>query len=145
MKHFILMLAGVAVATIQLQAQKRQQWINEVIATEKAFCEDLKAKGVAYAFEAYAAQDAVIKRGNDSLIYGKAAIRNFYAAPGYQNAIADWKPDFTDVSADGTMAYTYGKYTWTFKDKAGKETQYSGVFHTVWKRQADGSWKYVWD
>lgn len=141
----MFVLAGMVVATIQLHAQNRQLWINEVIAIEKAFCDDLKTKGVAYAFEAYAAKDAVIRRGNDSLIYGQAAIRKFYAAPGYKNAVADWKPDYTDVSADGTMAYTYGKYTWTIKDNAGKETQYSGVFHTVWKRQPDGSWKYVWD
>lgn len=129
----------------EAQSNAKQKWMAEIVAAEKAFCEDLKSKGVAYAFAKYAAEDAVIKRGNDSLIYGKAAIGKFYSSPAYKNAIADWKPDYTDVSVDGTLAYTYGKYTWTFKDEAGKESRYSGVFHTVWKRQPDGSWKYVWD
>ena len=25
------------------------------------------------------------------------------------------------------------------------EVEYKGIFHTVWKRQSDNSWKYVWD
>jgi ketosteroid isomerase-like protein len=43
------------------------------------------------------------------------------------------------------MAYTYGKYTWRSKDTANQNASFSGIFHTVWKRQADGTWKYVWD
>jgi ketosteroid isomerase-like protein len=43
------------------------------------------------------------------------------------------------------MAYTYGKYLWKVKDTTGKIQEFKGVFHTVWKRQSDGSWKYGWD
>ncbi|MBK7030961.1 MAG: hypothetical protein IPH45_17925 [Bacteroidales bacterium] len=43
------------------------------------------------------------------------------------------------------MAYTYGKYTWKINNGNGDTTVYKGVFHTVWKKQGDGSWKYVWD
>jgi len=43
------------------------------------------------------------------------------------------------------LAYTYGKYTWQIKDTQGKITKYQGIFHTVWKKQSDGTWKYVWD
>jgi ketosteroid isomerase-like protein len=145
MKILVILLACFATRSFQLNAQSRQQWINEVVAAEKSFCEDLKSKGVAYAFSAHAAEDAVIKRENDSLIYGKAGIGKYYSSPAYKNAIADWKPDYTDVSADGTMAWTYGKYTWTFTEETGRKNTFSGVFHTVWKRQPNGSWKYVWD
>jgi len=34
---------------------------------------------------------------------------------------------------------------WKIKDEQGKIAEYKGVFHTVWKKQADKSWKYVWD
>ncbi|HSR40443.1 MAG TPA: nuclear transport factor 2 family protein [Phnomibacter sp.] len=143
--HPILIFVFFITQLTTASAQTRQKWMAEIVAAEKAFCEDLKSKGVAYAFAKYAAEDAVIKRENDSLIYGKAAIGKYYSSPAYKNAIADWKPDYTDVSADGTLAYTYGKYTWTFKDEEGRENRFSGVFHTVWKRQPDGTWKYVWD
>jgi ketosteroid isomerase-like protein len=141
----VLIFAFLVTQVTTASAQTMQKWMAEIVAAEKAFCEDLKSKGVAYAFAKYAAEDAVIKRENDSLIYGKVAIGKYYSSPAYKNAIADWKPDYTDVSADGTMAWTYGKYTWTFTDETGKKNTFSGVFHTVWKRQPNGSWKYVWD
>jgi len=50
-----------------------------------------------------------------------------------------------DASETGDMGYTYGKYTWQSKDSSGKVDEAKGVFHTVWKKQKDGSWKYVWD
>jgi ketosteroid isomerase-like protein len=43
------------------------------------------------------------------------------------------------------MAYTYGKYLWKIRDEKGDTTEYRGVFHTVWKRDSEGTWKYVWD
>lgn len=118
---------------------------KEIVQMERSFRDDLQTKGVAYAFYTYAAPDAVIKRENDTLIKGREAIKLYYSKPEYLQATANWEADFTDVSADGTLAYTYGKYSWTGKDTAGKEFNYSGVFHTIWKKQPDGSWKYVWD
>jgi len=112
---------------------------------EKDFQETLNKQGAAEAFFQFASEDAVIVRGRDSLISGKAGIKNFYSDSAYINAHAEWTPDFIDVSQDGTLAYTYGKYQWKFSDSTGLTSSYSGIFHTVWKRQQDGSWKYVWD
>ena len=56
-----------------------------------------------------------------------------------------WKPDFVDVSASGDLAYTYGAYTYSYKDSTGAIVEQGGIFHTVWKRQADGGWRFVWD
>jgi ketosteroid isomerase-like protein len=35
---------------------------------------------------------------------------------GVEKAIVTWTPDFIDVSQDGSMAYTYGKYLWKIPD-----------------------------
>ena len=113
--------------------------------TEKAFETMAKEKGIAEAFAFYADNDAVIRRKNDSLIKGKDAIRNFYSAPFYKTATVTWSPDFIETSPDGGLGYTYGKYTWQSTDSAGKLVESRGIFHTVWKRQEDGSWRYVWD
>jgi len=118
---------------------------KEIFDTEKAFEAAAKEQGIAEAFFLFADENAVIKRGNDSLIMGKENIKTYYQNPSYQNAAVTWTPDFVDVSKDGTLAYTYGKYVWTVVDSAGESAEYRGVFHTVWKRQADGSWKYIWD
>ena len=102
-------------------------------------------KGIAEAFWFFADSNAVIKRQNDTLIHGKENIRKFYSADFYTKASVKWSPDFVEVSSGGDLGYTYGKYVWQSKDSTGKTQEYKGIFHTVWKRQKDGGWKYVWD
>lgn len=127
------------------QPANREIWKQEVLATEKAFERMTHEKGITEAFYHFADSTAVINRANDSLIYGKANIRHFYEMKNYTNATVDWIPDFIQVSDDGSMAYTYGKYNWKIKQPDGSFKDYRGIFHTVWKKQKDGSWKYVWD
>jgi len=117
---------------------------NEILQTEKAFEKMVAEKGQAEAFFYYADDDAVILRGNDSLIKGKESIRNFYIEHANPAATLSWTPDYIYVSDCGTLAYTYGKYIYSVKDSAGNEIERTGVFHTVWKKQKD-AWKYVWD
>jgi ketosteroid isomerase-like protein len=118
---------------------------EEVVSAEKAFEQMAAEKGIAEAFYSFADENAVINRGNDSLIYGKDAIRNFYEKKNFTNVKLSWSPDFTEVSETGDLAWTYGKYLWVFSSAGQPVVEYRGVFHTVWKRQPDGSWKYVWD
>lgn len=119
---------------------------QEIVATEKAFCAAAKEKGVAEAFYLFADSNAIIKRRNDSLVKGRDDIRSIYDVPYYKDVSVTWSADYVDVSDDGTLGWTYGHYEWITKDDStGAEVKFTGVFHTVWKRQADGSWKYVWD
>jgi ketosteroid isomerase-like protein len=127
------------------QAQDVKVLKEEILKTEKEFNEAAKTKGIAEAFYYYADENAVIKRQNDTLIRGKESIKQYYQNPKYRNTEVTWSPDFVDVSSDGTMGYTYGKFTWKMKDEKGKTTTYTGIFHTVWKRQGNGLWRYVWD
>lgn len=119
--------------------------LQEIEKTEKDFKTSIARLGVAEAFFLYADSNAVILRANDSLIKGKSAIRDYYSMPQFKGASVNWTPDFTEVSASGDMAYSYGKYVWLLKDTTGKENEYKGLYHTIWKKQSDGSWKYVWD
>ena len=112
---------------------------------EKDFEQMAAEKGIAEAFYFFADSNATIKRQNDTLIHGKEAIKNFYSTPFYQKATVKWSPDFVQASEIGDLGYTYGKYVWSSTDSTGKPISFNGVFHTVWKKQDDGSWKYVWD
>lgn len=118
----------------------------EVIQTEADFAEMAKEKGVLAAFLAFADENAVLMRGN-KIIKGKANIKAHFEtqAADYNDFKLMWKPDFVDVSASGDLAYTYGKYTSKVLRNDGTTGEGAGIFHTVWKRQADGSWKFVWD
>jgi ketosteroid isomerase-like protein len=117
----------------------------EIVKTEKDFEKKVAEKGSAEGFYQFADSNAVIKREHDTLIIGKLNIKNYYSDPKYQNTTVTWSPDAVIVSDAGDMASTYGKYIWTSKDSTGKTYISKGVFHTVWKKQKDGSWKYIWD
>lgn len=142
---FILLLLVTSCSQTQTAVDQQKQAIKEIEEPKTAFAQMAKDKGIAEAFAFFADSNAVIKRQNDTLIKGKANIQQYYSSDFYKSAKVQWSPDFTDASAHADMGYTYGQYVWTSTDSSGKETTFSGAFHTVWKKQPDGSWKYVWD
>ncbi len=147
MKKSMLVLMAICVIACSKKTEVPNQEAlkAEIFKVEDDFKKMAQVKGIQEAFYAFAADDAVMKRDNDSLIEGKEAIRALFADPKFKKATVTWKPDFVDVSDDGTLAYTYGRYVWTTTDSLGAKQDFKGRFHTVWKRQKDGSWKFVWD
>lgn len=138
---FSLMLFSCQTNTNDLRVKAEE----EIRQAEKDFEKMAADKGIAEAFWFFADSNATIKRQNDTLIHGKENIKNYYSADFYKSATVKWSPDFVNASQSGDMGFTYGKYIWQSKDTAGNVTEFKGVFHTVWKKQADGSWKYAWD
>jgi ketosteroid isomerase-like protein len=144
MKLLYLLFTGILFFSCSPQIDK-EKIKQEVFTTEKSFEKRCAEKGIAEGFYFFADDSAVIKRQNDTLIIGKENIKNYYDNDFYKNASVKWTPDFVDVSDDGSIAYTYGKYVWTAEDEKGETSEFKGVFHTVWKKQNDNTWKYVWD
>jgi len=119
-----------------------EKWKQEICEAEQQFANMVQEEGIHNAFVAFAANDATIMR-NNTLIKGKQAIDDFYKDSHAKTLT--WKPDFIEVANSGDLGYTYGTYHYTYKDSTGKEQVDTGIFHTVWKRQQDGTWKFVWD
>jgi len=115
---------------------------EEIVKTEKEFEAAAKEEGLASAFSRFADSTGVISRGE--LVKGKDSIRLFYEKS-RSDVHLTWSPDFVDVAASGDLGYTYGHYLYEATDSTGKPIQSRGIFHTVWKRQKDGSWRFVWD
>jgi len=118
------------------------QWKREIVQTEQDFAQMALEEGIEKAFTTYAADEAVLQR-NDDLVIGRQAIAALYK--GQNSKGLSWKPDFVEVSKSGDLGYTYGRYRFTTIDSLGQTQVQTGVFHTVWKRQVDGSWRFVWD
>jgi ketosteroid isomerase-like protein len=116
---------------------------QEIRDAESAFEKLAKEKSISEAFYEYAAEDATINRGQ--LIHGRDAIREFYINAQMEKARLNWSPDSVFVSDLGDLGYTYGKYKLVKPDSIGNEITQTGIFHTVWRKQKDGRWKYVWD
>ena len=113
---------------------------------EVAWNSDWAAKDAEKIISHYA-DDAALLVPNMAAMKGKEAI-----SAGLKEILAD--PNvaltFTAVSADvskgGDLAYTQGTYSMTMTDpKTKKAVTEKGKYVTVYKKQADGSWKAVED
>ena len=126
------------------QTQTREQVIQEIYDMEQAFNDMLASEGQGKAFAHFVAPNGGINRG-DKMIIGKDSILAYYSKSTLTDVKLTWKPDFVDVSDDFTMAYTWGPYQFSGLRPNGEAIESTGMFHTVWKKQADGSWRYVYD
>jgi len=132
--------------SVETEKDSAEKWKSEILETEENFAKMAGEEGIPKAFMTFAAEDAVLMR-NNKLVIGKKNLSVLFEnqASKPKDEKLSWKPDFVDVSASGDLAYTYGKYTYSFTDSTGTTIESEGVFHTVWKRQVDGSWRFVWD
>jgi len=130
----------------KMDSTKVETWKKEVFDTEIAFSAMAESDGIAHAFLHFASEDAVLLR-NSQLIKGKVSIQNWFETnkAAYDQSKLSWKPDFVEVSSSGDLGYTYGKYVYTSRDSLGNTESSEGIFHTVWKKQTDGTWRFVWD
>lgn len=83
---------------------------------------------------------------NTPIATGSGAIRKLIAS---DFAIKDyklvWRTEKAGVARSGDLGYTSGGYDWSFTDAAGRSIKDKGKYLTVWKKQADGSWKVLFD
>lgn len=148
MKIHILLLFAICIIFISCEMENQkdliEQYKTEILNTEIAFAKMAKDQGVQKAFSKYASNEAVLKRGN-KLIKGRQAIIEYFDNQTLKDVKLEWEPDFIDVSVAGDLGYTYGGYNFEATDSTGNIIKDKGIFHTVWKKEEDGKWRYVWD
>jgi ketosteroid isomerase-like protein len=110
-----------------------------VVEAEHAFAEYSIAHGMKDAFLNFAAPDGVIfRRGPVNAI--EAWTRTNPAPTG----LLTWWPVYADVSEAGDLGYTTGPYEYRDKPSDAKP-EGAGHYFTIWRRQPDGSWRFVVD
>ncbi len=97
-------------------------------------------------FVSYFADDASLLPPNVATLTGKEAIQKWatelMAMPGMA---VSWQPTKAEASRGGDLGFTLGTYEMTLNDAKGKPMKDHGKYLTVWKKQADGSWKVAVD
>jgi len=132
----------VLIATVTAQAQSALQ---EMVKTEQAFSKMAEEKNARDAFLAFIADDGLLFR--PGAVNGKKWMLEHPGPPPQNPArkpLLAWQPAFAGMAASGDMGFTTGP--WESKEdlKDEKPNGY-GHFMTVWKKQSDGSWKFVVD
>ena len=77
--------------------------------------------------------------GRDAVMKGWA---DFFAPDG---PTLSWTPTRGEVVGSGDLGYTTGRSLFRSNEPTGAGTERRGEYLTVWRKQADGSWKVVFD
>lgn len=94
------------------------------------------------------AEDAILMQPNEPAVRGRPAIVKHYGASVNAGTLTYEQATTEDVMVRDDLAVETGSFTFTMKPtgpKAAKEVSGKGKYLTVWKKQADGSWKIVRD
>ena len=117
---------GQSNAELQTQVQER----------ERAFAKTMADRDHA-AFVSFLAEETVFF--GKGPLRGKKAVadswKGFYEGP---KASFSWEPDVVEVLDSGRLALSFGPV----HDPEGKRV---GTFNSVWRRDADGQWRIVFD
>ena len=110
---------------------------KQVQDTERAFAATMKARDLA-GFSRFVADEAVFFSGSKPL-RGRAAIVDAWR-PYYEGDKPpfSWEPEQVEVVDSGTLAYSGGPV----RDASGKVV---GRFNSIWRLEAPGQWKIVFD
>ena len=130
-----------AVLTLSLTVSA-QTPLQKMVQTEQAFSRMAAEKNTRDAFMAFIADDGLLFR--PGAVNGKQWMRDHPVPASDKRPLLAWQPAFAGMAAAGDLGFTTGP--WEFKQdvKDEKPAGY-GHFVTLWKEQADGSWKFVVD
>jgi uncharacterized protein (TIGR02246 family) len=114
--------------------------------TEQDMLAAFQAKDAARLASYYAPDAVLATPGRPAAKTGEAvrkALSEDFADPNFKLGFTNEK---TEVAGSGDIAYTHGSFTVTYTNPETKQPQNgSGTYVTVFKKQADGSWKAVAD
>jgi ketosteroid isomerase-like protein len=136
----VVICAFIAPAVSQTKNQAND--LKSMVETERAFARMSEEKGTREAFAEFIAADGILFRPGP--VVGKKWMQEHPLPTATTRPLLSWQPIFAAVSRAGDLGYTTGP--WQFKQdiKDAKPAAF-GNFMTVWKKQADGSWKFVLD
>ena len=102
---------------------------------DRAFAALSARQGPNAAFQAFAAPDVTLLNAAQPHVTPEQLGKRF--PPDLRIA---WEPDEAVISAGGDLGYTMGHATVTSGAKIDKSR-----YLTVWRKQPDGSWKFIFD
>jgi len=116
--------------------------LQSMVETERAFAAMSEEKGIRPSFMSFIAEDGILFR--PKAVRGKQWMIDHPLPASDKRPLLKWQPGFADVARAGDMGYTTGPWEYKGDINDARPSDF-GNFLTVWKKQADGSWKFAVD
>ena len=136
--------AAAAAVLPNVPMTRRSGALDEIRSADVEFSSDASKHGTGVAFGRYAAADAQIFSGPGEFISGPHAIAESFGPPTEKNTLV-WHPVHGEVASSGDLGFTVGNAVFTGVREDGAKIERFSKYLTVWKKQRDGSWRYVVD
>jgi ketosteroid isomerase-like protein len=150
--------AVVALCLVALAAAGGAYWVKShnkpvVVVTAEESAAAVKAADIKWSkaaqahdmvtLDSYYADDATVLPANEEMITNKGGATKYWMDHLTPNVEVSWSPMYVEAAKGGDMVYVLGSYTMTTKPVKGKGATVTdhGKYLSVWKKQADGSWK----
>ena len=130
MRAFVFTAAVLAVTPALAQAPDAAP----IVAAERAFAADAPSMGIAGSFNKWSVPDAILIAGGTVQRIGEVYPDGPRPA---DEPLLEWWPNFAGIARSGDVGFTTGGVAVN-----GRRT---GHYFTIWKKQPDGSWKWVYD
>ncbi len=139
MKSFVSILFAALFFTVTVFSQGKKSALKAVVEAERSFAKTSVEKGIRDSFIEFFAEDGINFQPHPTKTREAFSKRPANRSP----VILNWHPITADVSRAGDLGYTTGPYTLT--DTQSNKPVQQGYYFSLWKKQADGSWKVVLD
>lgn len=127
---------------VAAQRENAADRLTQMIKTERSFSHMSEEKGTREAFAAFIADDGILFRPR--AVVGKKWMQEHPLPPANNHPLLTWQPIYAFMSRSGDLGYTTGPWQYKSDIKDAKPSAF-GNFMTIWKRQSDGSWRFVLD
>jgi ketosteroid isomerase-like protein len=126
------------------QEELVEGWKVELMEADQAFSDAISQGGLGLWSNFFSEDGAMIQEGAGE-IRGTEAIQAATDAAAGATTSFRWTPIRAEVSARGDLGYTVGNFRTTGIGPDGVEMLRTGLYVSIWRRQADGSWKVEMD
>ena len=143
--RILLVLLGLLLHALTAPASFAQSDATTVLMdADRAFDRDTAARGLD-GWMSWFAEDARIETSKDVLV-GKPVLREFYSKMfAAREFRIHWWPVQAQVSADGTLGFTFGRAVVSWRDEKGEMQKSESRYTTLWRKQKDATYKVVFD
>ena len=116
--------------------------LNDVVAVERAFSQDSLKLGIKRSFLKYVADNGVIFRPRP--VPAVATLNQ--DSDDDEGVTLEWWPVMGAIARSGDLALSVGPWLMRIPSRASTpQKEVYGYYATIWRKQADGSWKFVID
>jgi len=131
--------------TLAVAAQTNSKAAEAIRKTDQAWMAAYASKDVEKS-ASFMAPDGAMYAPNAPAAQGLEAVKNMAAGMFKMPDVKlSWAPTLVEAAKSGDLGVSSGTYEFSFKDPSGKVVHDKGKYVTVWKKQADGSWKVLRD